>query len=78
MGSTEIFRGGAFRLDARKEQRLAEYLAGCAQDPKLKGYPQHDRSVDITVDLGAGTCEAEVLGSDLSSEYVRENAEYRS
>jgi glutamate N-acetyltransferase/amino-acid N-acetyltransferase len=78
LGGTEIFRRGSFCLDARKESHLAEYLSGCAQNPQLKGFPQHDRTVDITVDLGLGKAEGEVLGSDLSFEYVRENAEYRS
>jgi len=78
LGGTEIFRRGTFCLDARKEKRLGQYLSSCAQDPKIKGCPQHDRTVDITVDLGLGGCEAEVLGSDLSYDYVRENAEYRS
>lgn len=78
LGGTEIFRDGVFCLDLRKENRLAEYLRRAAQDPALKGYPQHDRTVDIDVELGGGRGEAEVLGSDLSYEYVRENAEYRS
>ena len=78
LGGTEIFRDGAFCLDLRKENRLAEYLRRAAQDPTLKGYPQHERTVDIDVELGGGRGEAEVLGSDLSYDYVRENAEYRS
>jgi glutamate N-acetyltransferase/amino-acid N-acetyltransferase len=78
LGGTEIFRRGSFCLDVRKEKRLAAYLQECAQDPQRKGFPQHDRTVDITVDLGIGRAQDEVLGSDLSFEYVRENAEYRS
>jgi N-acetylglutamate synthase/N-acetylornithine aminotransferase len=32
----------------------------------------------LSLDLGAGSSQAVVWGSDLSYEYVRENADYRS
>jgi glutamate N-acetyltransferase/amino-acid N-acetyltransferase len=78
LGGTEIFSEGAFRLDSRKEGELSRYLAGCAFDPTVKGFPAHDRRVEIGIDLGAGRGESEALGADLSYEYVRENADYRT
>jgi glutamate N-acetyltransferase/amino-acid N-acetyltransferase len=41
-------------------------------------YPPHEGTVEITIDLGAGRDASVVLGSDLSHEYVSENADYRS
>lgn len=78
LGGEEVFSGGAFRLDARKEDRLCAYLRSCAFDPALRGWPQHDRCVELEVSLGMGQAVAAVLGADLSSEYVRENGDYRS
>lgn len=78
MGGLEIFSGGCFRLDADKEARLSAYLRGCGWPPGAKGFPAHDRCVDIDVALGGGSAAVEILGSDLSAEYVRENADYRS
>ena len=74
----EVLAGGVFRLDAAKEERLSVYLRGAAFDPAARGFPAHDRCVDIEVSLGDGPGTAVVLGSDLSAEYVRENADYRS
>jgi len=78
LGGIEVFARGVFQLDGGKEQRLAGYLRECGLDPQLKGYPQHDRKVEILVDLGLGAAEAEALGADLSHEYIKENADYRS
>jgi glutamate N-acetyltransferase/amino-acid N-acetyltransferase len=78
LGGVEVLAGGAFRLDEAKEERLTAYLRGAAFDPAARGFPAHDRSVDIEVSLGSGPGTAVVLGSDLSAEYVRENADYRS
>jgi len=78
MGGTEIFAAGSFELDAEKEEKLSAYLKSCALDTKRPPWPQHDRTVDIEVDLGVSSASAEVLGADLSYEYIRENADYRS
>jgi glutamate N-acetyltransferase/amino-acid N-acetyltransferase len=78
MGGVEVLAGGVFRLDAAKEKRLSAYLRDAAFDPTVRGFPAHDRCVDIEVSLGDGPGAAVVLGSDLSAEYVRENADYRS
>jgi glutamate N-acetyltransferase/amino-acid N-acetyltransferase len=78
MGGTEIFAAGSFKLDAEKEEKLSAYLKSRALDTKRPPWPQHDRTVDIEVDLGVSSASAEVLGADLSYEYIRENADYRS
>ena len=42
-------------------------------------YPPHERCVEVSVDFGcAGGVETVILGSDLTHEYVAENADYRS
>lgn len=42
-------------------------------------YPPHERCVEIGVDLGVpGGASADVIGADLTHEYVAENADYRS
>jgi glutamate N-acetyltransferase/amino-acid N-acetyltransferase len=78
VGEETVFEGGSFRLDREKEKRLSEYLAQAAMNPRLQGYPQHERDVEIAISLGGGPGSASVLGSDLSYEYVRENADYRT
>ncbi|UCF96644.1 MAG: bifunctional glutamate N-acetyltransferase/amino-acid acetyltransferase ArgJ [Spirochaetaceae bacterium] len=78
MGGVEIFAGGCFLLDTEKEARLNSYLKESALDALKKGFPEHDRQVLLEVDLGAGDARAEVLGADLSYQYVKENADYRS
>jgi glutamate N-acetyltransferase/amino-acid N-acetyltransferase len=78
MGGIEIFSNRAFRLDSRKETELSAYLTRTGFDPKVKGYPPHDECVVIEVILGGETPWTEVLGTDLSYEYVRQNADYRT
>ena len=78
LGGEEIFSGGCFRLDSRKEERLSAYLRGRALETTRVPWPQHDRTVDIEVALDGGSPVGEVLGSDLSYDYVKENADYRS
>ena len=89
LGGEAIFEGGAMRLDPEKERRLSAHLAGAelyASRPAGDGltfkppldYPPHERRVELEVDLGLGAGAAEVLGADLTHEYVTENADYRS
>jgi glutamate N-acetyltransferase/amino-acid N-acetyltransferase len=79
LGGIVLYERGAFRLDPAKERRLARYLASCAYDPARKGFPAHERCVEIEVECGGrGAQSVEVIGADLSHEYVRENADYRS
>jgi N-acetylglutamate synthase/N-acetylornithine aminotransferase len=78
LGSSLVFAGGVFLLDRELERRLASYLASCSLPTADKRFPPHERTVDIRVELGAGPGSSEVLGADLSYDYVKENAEYRS
>lgn len=78
LGGEEIFAEGFFRLDIDKEARLSAYLKDAALSEKPLGYPEHNKSVLISVEMGMGTGIAEVVGSDLSHEYVHENADYRT
>jgi glutamate N-acetyltransferase/amino-acid N-acetyltransferase len=78
LGDVEIFADGCFRLDSEKESRLNRYLEECALDPAARGFPAHDRQVVLEIDIQAGQARAEVLGADLSYQYVKENADYRS
>jgi glutamate N-acetyltransferase/amino-acid N-acetyltransferase len=78
LGPEMIFRDGAFELDAAREKRLSDYLKQAAMDPAKKTFPLHDRCVGIDVLMKEGGAEAVVYGSDLSHEYVTENADYRS
>jgi glutamate N-acetyltransferase/amino-acid N-acetyltransferase len=78
MGGTVLYEAGGFRLDTAKERRLARYLSACAFDPAAKGFPAHERCVEIEVDCGGRGPAVEVFGADLSYDYVRENADYRS
>ena len=77
IGDEVVYTQGEFALDEKKEDRIFEYLKQAQLDSPSCGYPQHDRFVDITIDY-IGNGKAEVLGSDLSYEYIQENAEYRS
>jgi glutamate N-acetyltransferase/amino-acid N-acetyltransferase len=78
LGPTLLYDSGAFRLDAAKERLLGRYLSSRGWDPARKGFPAHERCVEIEVDFGGPGPAVEVLGADLSYEYVRENADYRS
>ncbi|MBI9107963.1 MAG: bifunctional glutamate N-acetyltransferase/amino-acid acetyltransferase ArgJ [Spirochaetales bacterium] len=73
-----VFAGGSFVLDSDKEKRLSAYLEDCGMDPVHKGYPEHEKSVEIDINMGIGKFHATILGSDLTHEYVRENADYRT
>ena len=88
LGGETLFEGGAMRLDAAKEERLVAHLRAAelyASRPTPDGifkppvdWPRHERCVELEVDLGLGSGAAEVLGADLTHEYVTENANYRS
>jgi len=73
-----VFENASFRLTPEVEKSLSEAFAAAAQPEKKDGYPRHEENVKLSLDLGLGSSEATVWGSDLSYEYVRENADYRS
>ena len=62
MGSTTLFRNGRPHDEAAPE--AAEYLKGT--------------EIAVSVDLGSGSASSTVWTCDLSAEYVRINAEYRT
>jgi len=78
LGGELIFSGGSLVLDPAKEVRLSAYLKECRMDPVHKGFPLHEKSVEIDINIAMGESHATILGSDLTHEYVRENADYRS
>ncbi len=89
MGGIELMKDGTFALSPEKEQALIAHLKAAelyASVPPADGlsfrppvsYPPHERSVEITVELGLGAASARVLGADLTHEYISENADYRS
>jgi glutamate N-acetyltransferase/amino-acid N-acetyltransferase len=89
VGGIEVFRDGAFRLDGEAERALVAHLKAAelyASVPPADGltfrppvsWPPHERSVEVGIELGAGSAAAEVLGADRSHEYISENADYRS
>jgi len=78
VGSEIVYADGAFEIDREKEIRLSEYLKSVALNPRLRGYPQHQRSVEIRIACAGGPGEGQAIGADLSDQYVRENADYRT
>jgi glutamate N-acetyltransferase/amino-acid N-acetyltransferase len=65
-------------IDNEREIKLSSYLKDAQLTPGIKGYPEHNKTVDITISIGEGPGLFTVIGSDLTYEYVRENADYRS
>ena len=78
LGGEKIFSAGGFTIDPEKEVRLAAYLDDCGKIPEHKGWPAHEKTVDIDINIGMGSACSTILGSDLTHEYVRENADYRT
>jgi glutamate N-acetyltransferase/amino-acid N-acetyltransferase len=89
LGGELIVEGGLFRLDRERERRLTAHLVAAElypQAPAADGitfkppvdFPAHERCVEIEIEVGDGPGAAEVLGADLTHEYVTENADYRS
>jgi glutamate N-acetyltransferase / amino-acid N-acetyltransferase len=88
VGGDLVLEGGAMRLDPEKERRIVAHMRSAelyASVPTPDGvfrppidFPPHGRRVEFSVELGMGEAGAEVLGADLSHEYVSENADYRS
>lgn len=78
IGDQLVFANGVFLLDKEKEILISEYFADAAMNTRIHGYPQHDKTIEIRVDFHDGPGWARVLGSDLTHEYVTENADYRS
>jgi glutamate N-acetyltransferase/amino-acid N-acetyltransferase len=88
MAGEVLLEGGVMHLDPAKEERLVAHMKRAelyASAPPADGvfrppvdFPPHERCVEVEVDLGLGRGACEVVGADLSHEYVSENADYRS
>ncbi|MBI9101143.1 MAG: bifunctional glutamate N-acetyltransferase/amino-acid acetyltransferase ArgJ [Spirochaetales bacterium] len=78
LGGTLLFKESKFMLDAEREEKMSAYLKSAELNSELKAYPEHSRTVDIDIDLGLGGGVSSVFGSDLTHEYVSENADYRT
>ena len=88
LGGISIVQNGEFSLDPKKENALVAHLKSAElyeSAPPKNGvftppidFPPHERCVEIEIDLGVGEARATVIGTDLTHEYVSENADYRS
>ncbi|MFP4363116.1 MAG: bifunctional glutamate N-acetyltransferase/amino-acid acetyltransferase ArgJ [Spirochaetia bacterium] len=78
IGGETVFENNAFNLTPEKEKRIQKYLDAASFSETLKGYPEHQKSVAIDIILSLGNGDAIVYGSDLSHEYIHENADYRT
>ncbi len=79
IAGTVVYRDKAFVIDATTETELSTAMKAAAMDPVLRGMPQIHGTVPVLLDFGGPyTEEIRILGSDLSYEYVRENADYRT
>lgn len=77
LGGHIVYKDGVFTLDEEKEKKISNYMKDCSFN-NSEGFPPHERSVDLNVKLGRGACVSQVLGSDLTYDYLRENADYRT
>lgn len=92
LGGRKIFSSGSFSLNPQVEKELSDYLFESqlyTSDTKEhdRNYPSHFRSVEMVVQFHESeeTLKEEfsdfsyqVIGSDLTKEYVDVNADYRS
>jgi glutamate N-acetyltransferase/amino-acid N-acetyltransferase len=58
--------------------RVAEKGKGLAFDEDAARKILEQEEITITVDLNLGSCEAKAWGCDLTYDYVKINADYRS
>mmetsp|Transcript_35631 Transcript_35631/g.44152 ORF Transcript_35631/g.44152 Transcript_35631/m.44152 type:complete len:917 (+) Transcript_35631:193-2943(+) len=77
VGGETVFKGGEFDLDGDKEVKLTQYMIDTKQS-LAERFPPHEKTLDITIDLGSGNYRSVILGADLTTEYVHANAGYRS
>jgi len=79
IGDTVVFKNGNFVLDELGlEEKLFAYLKD-RQFGEATNFPETEECVEISVDFGAKKgCGTKVWGSDLTQQYVKVNADYRS
>ena len=78
LGQRVVFADGAFALDEEGERYLSQYLKSRQINPTEARYPEHEKCVEIDISLGLGDGSAVITGADLTYDYVKENADYRS
>ena len=80
IGGVAVFEKGCFCLNKEKEDKLYNYLKQTALNPDgiQNSFPQHNKTADINIIVGNGKGKASALGSDLSYDYIKINAEYRT
>lgn len=92
LGDDVIFHDGDFQLNPDKEARINAHLSAAQLGPSDIGlpgkstgdnFPIHAECVEIQIDLRPSHLRYDrpptiVLGSDLTHQYVTENADYRS
>ena len=83
IGGTVIFSKGTFALEGEAmEKELSSHMEE-AEFGEHDEFPKHERNVMVEVDFGkfgesGSGGDATILGSDLTSEYVSVNGDYRS
>ncbi|KAF1792172.1 ArgJ-like domain [Phytophthora cactorum] len=86
MGGVLIFENGEMVLNDDIEAKLVAHMRDAmlieptrgGLDASSHNYPPHGKFVEMEIDLGVGAEETQVLGIDLTHEYVAINADYRS
>ncbi len=78
IGGRMVFRNGNFQMNSTEEAALSAYFREKELPLPSKKWPMHEERVDIELNLGSGNASASVTGSDLSEEYVKINADYRT
>jgi glutamate N-acetyltransferase/amino-acid N-acetyltransferase len=78
IGKEYVYKNGAFRIDSSVEKSLSSYFKNCELPVPGSKWPAHEKKIKIEINMGSGAFYAAVKGSDLSEEYIRINAEYRS
>lgn len=78
IGGREVYSSGEFKLDGVLEESLSRYLKERELPIPAPDWPAHDGRVEIEVKLESGGASASIIGSDLSEEYVKINADYRT
>ena len=88
MGGMPFFKRGRFFLEPELEELFYKHLKEAelysSAEPKngvfrpSLSWPVHEKCVELEISLGLGDANFCTIGSDLTHEYVSENADYRS
>ena len=78
IGDEAIYGKRGFLLNEEKETSLIQYLKNRELPVPPLGWPPHEECVQVTIKLGDSRSSATDIGSDLSEEYVKINADYRT